>query len=701
MLELIFQYEHRDATEALNARLSRLMQRGIYYGGRLTPIAGTLQCVRSPIGAVGQDGCTVRDTQYQTLTYTPGTDNYHCILAKYNALGDPSTPTLSEVVMSASAYTAHAEKDYLIVLGRVQLAGGATEVLAANIHYDVRDECGPLGRLIWKGTVATTGDLPTDSTVREGDIYHVQSNDGLYVWDGSAWTLVTAKGAATLDGAYDDGGSGAGRVITADSGAVEVVQDVTADRVEDIFNSAVRVRQEGSSAPGSLGLDIVKNGLNHLGGLLVRERLVFGTDIQADEPIDVAAGAGGPITFTRVGCSLITYNYGAVTGAMLVLVEISGSPSGSNNGVFLLDVTGATTAGVKGPMGVIPAMVAEPGLTANIYIVRSIIGSNVNALFGINLGLNSGDFEFLGSAAPPSIYAGKTIAWLQGGTSKVLRGLYLDPGHTTEVFYLLEKGNIVLRPEWYNGAACIDISGRETTNLVSVTNAGNNSGSIGIFGRSMNAGAAGLHGDGLNAVGVRGTSNNSVGVEGSSFGHTAVKTVTWALPLTFSPHPTYWQTQWPGTPAANFFYQTIVAGVGTEITLVLQTSYFPEGCVIIGVNVDWEAAAGEATGANRMLMYADHIRKTIWDANPPVVTTLNAALGYLEFGSASAERRLDTMSTDRMGWTHGKATVGSYVDMLRIGFRPRTSGIGDKVYGVYIEAEILTVNQFTGPAVTP
>jgi hypothetical protein len=50
---------------------------------------------------------------------------------------------------------------------------------------------------------------------------------GFYYWDGDEWILVgsggSVAGCTPLDEAYDCNGSGAGRVITADAGSVEIV----------------------------------------------------------------------------------------------------------------------------------------------------------------------------------------------------------------------------------------------------------------------------------------------------------------------------------------------------------------------------------------------------------------------------------------------------------------------------------------------
>ncbi|MDA3912410.1 MAG: hypothetical protein PF448_13735 [Bacteroidales bacterium] len=49
--------------------------------------------------------------------------------------------------------------------------------------------------------------------------------EGFYYWDGTEWIMVGAGGAATcvtIDEAYDCGGAGVGRAVTADNGAVEI-----------------------------------------------------------------------------------------------------------------------------------------------------------------------------------------------------------------------------------------------------------------------------------------------------------------------------------------------------------------------------------------------------------------------------------------------------------------------------------------------
>lgn len=73
---------------------------------------------------------------------------------------------------------------------------------------------------------------PTGAPLLEGTIVYNTANindvtPGYYYWNGTIWVRITAGSVATtphntLDKAYDEGGAGVGRMITADSGPVEI-----------------------------------------------------------------------------------------------------------------------------------------------------------------------------------------------------------------------------------------------------------------------------------------------------------------------------------------------------------------------------------------------------------------------------------------------------------------------------------------------
>jgi hypothetical protein len=85
---------------------------------------------------------------------------------------------------------------------------------------------------------------------------------GFYYWDGAQWVEIGAGGAATcvtLDEAYDCGGNGAGRVITADNGEVEITLPSTGTS-----NSAMEIYSDKAST-WALGSENTSTGVAVLG----------------------------------------------------------------------------------------------------------------------------------------------------------------------------------------------------------------------------------------------------------------------------------------------------------------------------------------------------------------------------------------------------------------------------------------------------
>lgn len=87
-----------------------------------------------------------------------------------------------------------------------QIALSATTVSAPVVN--------PVGGALLAGTIVYNTATVNDVT------------PGYYYWNGTAWVRMAAGGASTphntLDKAYDEGGAGAGRVISADAGAVTI-----------------------------------------------------------------------------------------------------------------------------------------------------------------------------------------------------------------------------------------------------------------------------------------------------------------------------------------------------------------------------------------------------------------------------------------------------------------------------------------------
>jgi len=456
-VQIAFVFQSPDSTALLNQRLAGLIGKGIYSGGVLTP-AGSLNANRSPFFAVGRDGITIWDSEVGTFTYTIGVDNYHVIRGKYNPLGVPSSPVLGEEVLTAAEYNADPDKAYLIVLAVVNPAGAV--LVNSDIDYSLREEVGPFERVQLRGTVENEVDLPTGSPNfnRTGDLYIVENDPplnggGLYMWDGSVWRLVAAAGAQTLDGAYDDNGGtpGAGRTITVDAGAVELLQNTTSQRQNDPANAALRIRKEGTTVLGDVGLDIVLAQDKDVGSLLIRSLYTDGTNMQVDEPVNVS---GSTVTCTR-GSS---WTAGTVYRGKALLVELTGSSLG-NNGLFIVStIVGAQQVTIRRLDGTLASLTVENGIVANFYSIRTSFGAaSVRIGEGAIGSIGVGSIEYYGGVGTTSdigklwLVDTANLGWtwqhrvaIAGGSSTFVAGLsnkgmmLLSPASGSEDKHTLE-----------------------------------------------------------------------------------------------------------------------------------------------------------------------------------------------------------------------------------------------------------------------
>jgi hypothetical protein len=376
-IQIVFQWQNTDSTSALNQRLASLIEKGVYYGGDIVPVgAGSLNAIRQPFFAVGRDGITIVDTDTYAVTYQATVAQYHCILAKYNPLGTPSSPTIEELILTETEYNAHAEKSYLIVLAVV--TPSATEVTYSHIDYSNRDDVGPFGHKWFKGIVENETDLPTGTPNfnKVGDTYVVQNDPpiygfGVYTWTGTLWRLVAANGASTLDGAYDDNGAspGQGREILVDAEAVLLTQSTSSQRSEDKGNAALRIDKSGSTTFGDGALDIKMAQDTDVASILVRSLYTDGTNIEGNEPVDLTAP--NVIATTRVGA-----NWALSPQIYFTLVEVSGSSLGSD-GLYLVGSLPTTVSATLLRLdGAAITLASESGLTANFFTVRFSTGAN-------------------------------------------------------------------------------------------------------------------------------------------------------------------------------------------------------------------------------------------------------------------------------------------------------------------------------------
>lgn len=185
-------YGSKDSTSFFNALVKTLTKQGVFYGGDVAPVAGTLGVTVSAFKAVSLDGMIVLDdSASDPMLLGAGQTWYICLFAKY-VVGPVQ---LEWRALSAAAYAAYAPevKQYLIVFGVVTVPIGATEVETADISYALRDSTDTQGRSYLRGYVETVADLEdlldvAPSPLREGDSYLVGDTFDLHVFKDGVFT---------------------------------------------------------------------------------------------------------------------------------------------------------------------------------------------------------------------------------------------------------------------------------------------------------------------------------------------------------------------------------------------------------------------------------------------------------------------------------------------------------------------------------
>lgn len=189
-LRTLLRYKNPDISADVNRRLRDLVTKGVFLGGQVNPVAGTLDVSVPSLGAVGADGMvTVLEGVAETLTCTAGLSQW-VLLHSYYVAND--LPVSALEVLSELAYDALSadEQNHRVKLARVTLGAAVTEVTSDDISYVDSERIDPLARSPFRGTVATRTDLPDWSDPPSGitrsnqpyDLYFVEDERIFYTW---------------------------------------------------------------------------------------------------------------------------------------------------------------------------------------------------------------------------------------------------------------------------------------------------------------------------------------------------------------------------------------------------------------------------------------------------------------------------------------------------------------------------------------
>ena len=190
MLRTLTRYRNPDQTSDLNHRLRGLITKGVFTGGQVTPIAGILEVDVQPFAAAGADGMvTILEGAAERLSIAVGTQ-WVLLHAEYKANAAP-VAVLEVLTTSAYDFLNTIEKNARIKLAKVTIAAGATQATTANISFTGADRIDPVGRIPYRGNVATVTSLPDHSDPADGlttvnranDLYFVEDERVFYHWN--------------------------------------------------------------------------------------------------------------------------------------------------------------------------------------------------------------------------------------------------------------------------------------------------------------------------------------------------------------------------------------------------------------------------------------------------------------------------------------------------------------------------------------
>lgn len=216
---------------------------------------------------------------------------------------------------------------------------------------------------------------------------------GFYYWDGAQWVQVGAGGGGcvTLDEAYDCGGAGAGYLITADSGSVQIDVAASSSSTEALYLTVAN----GSSATPTVGLASTHS--SAYGGGVYSENTNTANMYSAIQGIHLSSNNNASSFPTAIS----GYFDGTGVGAGVWGENTSNSASGLGAGIYGngigTNVFGGLFYGQSSP-----GINVETGQAT--YAAAQIVASGVNPLNPAIQAVGSSQFDCSNSTATSIIF---------------------------------------------------------------------------------------------------------------------------------------------------------------------------------------------------------------------------------------------------------------------------------------------------------
>lgn len=198
----IFSYQNLDSTEDLNSLNARIIDRGIFENGLLSPSATSLEISISPFRAVSYDGMVVISDATETVSVNADATSYLICYAKWL---NNTSPHIEIKTISETEWSLSSNKEYFITFCKLTVPFGATSIDSSYIDYTDADYAEKAGKSNWRPRVSDYTLLPTIGN-REGDV-RVAGNRA-YIWDSTinTWdSLITGENYNIILGNWSSG----------------------------------------------------------------------------------------------------------------------------------------------------------------------------------------------------------------------------------------------------------------------------------------------------------------------------------------------------------------------------------------------------------------------------------------------------------------------------------------------------------------
>lgn len=202
-------FRNPDSTADLNSRAARILDRGIFDGGQLSPSGVALTVDVAPFVIVGFDGMVAVSDGTEALSVpvpAAGTEVSYLILhLEYRSL----TSSLANLqVIPETTWLTSVSKNFFVTFAKFSVDAGATAMTdpGVAIDYSVGDWAEKAGKAGWRAPVADVASLPDPTAVvtgpnlgnRDGDVRLTLDTNTLFAWDETAGTWGAVGGALDL-----------------------------------------------------------------------------------------------------------------------------------------------------------------------------------------------------------------------------------------------------------------------------------------------------------------------------------------------------------------------------------------------------------------------------------------------------------------------------------------------------------------------